>query len=114
MPFPAPLPSHGWRGIMSCSNLFSMRPRLALPLIALLSTAPLLRAADPSPTSAPAPNPYPLATCPVSGEKVGEMGPPVTIDYQGKKVSFCCDSCVAKFQKDTAKYLVKLPASTKP
>jgi len=49
-------------------------------------------------------------TCPVSGEKVGEMGPPVSIDYQGKKVSFCCDSCIAKFQKDPAKYLSKLPA----
>jgi YHS domain-containing protein len=49
-------------------------------------------------------------TCPVSGEKVGEMGPPVTIDYQGKKVAFCCESCVAKFQKDPAKYLAKQPA----
>lgn len=55
-----------------------------------------------------------VAICPVSGEKVGEMGPPVTLDYQGKKVSFCCDSCVAKFQKDPAKYLAKQPASAKP
>jgi YHS domain-containing protein len=47
--------------------------------------------------------------CPVSGEKVGEMGPPVTIDYQGKKLSFCCDSCITKFQKDPAKYLAKIP-----
>lgn len=54
------------------------------------------------------------ATCPVSGEKVGEMGPPVTIDYQGKKVAFCCDSCVAKFQKDPAKYQAKLSANVKP
>lgn len=51
-----------------------------------------------------------VSTCPVSGEKVGEMGPPVSIDYQGKKVSFCCDSCIAKFQKDPAKYLARLPA----
>jgi len=55
-----------------------------------------------------------VSTCPVSGEKVGEMGPPVTIDYQGKKVSFCCDSCAAKFQKDPAKYQAKLPATPKP
>jgi YHS domain-containing protein len=52
-------------------------------------------------------------TCPVSGEKLGEMGSPVSIDYQGKKVSFCCDSCVGKFQKDPAKYLTKLPATPK-
>ena len=53
---------------------------------------------------------YPLTTCPVSGEKVGEMGPPVSIDYQGKKVAFCCDTCIAKFQKEPAKYIAKLPA----
>ena len=57
---------------------------------------------------------YPLTTCVVSGEKLGEMGPPVSIDYQGKKVSFCCDSCIAKFQKDPARYLAKLPAPTMP
>jgi YHS domain-containing protein len=51
-----------------------------------------------------------VSTCPVSGEKLGEMGPPVSIDYQGKKVAFCCDSCITKFQKDPAKYLAKLPA----
>ena len=53
-----------------------------------------------------------VATCPVSGEKLGEMCAPVSIDYQGKKVSFCCDSCIAKFQKDPSKYLSKL--SSKP
>ncbi len=55
-----------------------------------------------------------VSTCPVSGEKLGEMGSPVSIDYQGKKISFCCDSCIAKFQKDPAKYLAKLPAPAKP
>lgn len=55
-----------------------------------------------------------VATCPVSGEKLGEMGPPVTIDYQGRKISFCCDSCIGKFKKDPAKYLAKLPATPKP
>jgi YHS domain-containing protein len=51
-----------------------------------------------------------VTTCPVSGEKLGGMGAPVSIDYQGKKVAFCCDSCIAKFQKDPSKYLAKLPA----
>ena len=55
-----------------------------------------------------------VATCPVSGEKLGEMGSPVSIDYQGKKVSFCCEGCIAKFQKDPAKYLGKTPATPKP
>lgn len=55
-----------------------------------------------------------VSTCPVSGEKLGEMGTPVSIDYQGKKVSFCCDSCISKFQKDPAKYLAKPPATPRP
>jgi YHS domain-containing protein len=55
-----------------------------------------------------------VPTCPVTGEKLGEMGPPATFDYQGKKISFCCESCIAKFQKDPAKYLAKTPAAPKP
>jgi len=83
-----------------------MRSIPALLLLAIISSVGCLRAEDAKP--------YPPATCPVSGEKVGEMGPPVTIDYQGKKVAFCCDSCVAKFQKDPAKYQAKLSANAKP
>jgi YHS domain-containing protein len=72
--------------------------RLIVPLF--LSFVPVLMAETP--------------TCPVSGEKLGEMGTPVSIDHQGKKISFCCDACIAKFQKDPAKYLAKTPASAKP
>ncbi len=53
---------------------------------------------------------YPLDTCVVSGEKLGEMGAP--IDYIHKEtgkpdrlVRFCCKMCVTKFKKDPAKYL---------
>jgi len=53
---------------------------------------------------------YPLDTCVVSGEKLGEMGKP--IDYihkeEGKPdrlVRFCCKMCIGKFKKDPAKYL---------
>jgi hypothetical protein len=53
---------------------------------------------------------YPLDTCVVSGEKLGEMGAP--IDYIHKEagkpdrlVRFCCKMCIPKFQKDPAKYL---------
>jgi hypothetical protein len=53
---------------------------------------------------------YPLDTCVVSGEKLGEMGAP--IDYIHKEagkpdrlVRFCCKMCVPKFKKDPAKYL---------
>lgn len=53
---------------------------------------------------------YPLDTCVVSGEKLGDMGKP--IDYihkeEGKPdrlVRFCCKMCIGKFKKDPAKYL---------
>jgi YHS domain-containing protein len=52
----------------------------------------------------PTPRPYPLATCPVSGEELGSMGEPVVKVYDGREVRFCCDDCVGKFEADKAKY----------
>ena len=51
------------------------------------------------------------ATCPVSGEKLGEgdMGEPVAISYKGRTIMFCCNMCPPKFEQDPAKYLAKLP-----
>ena len=59
------------------------------------------------------PSSYPLTTCVVSGEKLGEMGKPVVINYQGIEVRFCCDMCGDSFKKDPAKYLAKLPSTPK-
>jgi YHS domain-containing protein len=52
--------------------------------------------------------PYPLETCIVSGEKLGEMGDPVVIVHNGQEIKFCCEKCQPKFEKDPAKYLAKL------
>jgi len=52
--------------------------------------------------------PYPLDVCLVSGEKLGEMGEPHVITYEGQQIKFCCKSCLPKFEKDPAKYLAKL------
>jgi YHS domain-containing protein len=51
---------------------------------------------------------YPLTTCVVSGEKLGEMGAPVVTNYKGTEVRFCCSGCVKKFNADPDKYLAKL------
>lgn len=75
-------------------------------LLALLLAAGALRAADIPPAALP----YPLKTCIVSDDRLGEMGKPVMIDYKGQQVGFCCKSCVGDFEKDPAKYLAKLPA----
>lgn len=63
-------------------------------------------------TNAPAGNakvkPYPLKTCVVSGDKIGEMGKPVTLVYKGQEMKFCCKDCVKDFKKDPDKYIKKL------
>ena len=76
---------------------------LALAVTALFSAT--IRAADPTP--------YPLSTCIVSDEKLGEMGKPVMVDYKGQQVGFCCKSCLGDFDKEPAKYLAKLVSKSK-
>lgn len=56
----------------------------------------------------PTPRPYPLATCPVSGEELGSMGDAVIKVYEGREVRFCCDKCVSKFEADPAGYWKKV------
>jgi len=55
---------------------------------------------------------YPLDVCLVSGEKLGGMGEPVRIVYEGREIKFCCDMCQPKFEKSPEKYLAKLDGST--
>ncbi len=49
--------------------------------------------------------------CPVTGESID---PKVYIDYQGRRVYFCCAACIPKFKAEPAKYLAKLDAEKKP
>lgn len=85
-----------------------------VPLLALLAlaTPALTRAAEPilppAPAAAPKVKPYPLDTCLVSGEKLGEMGKPVVFTHEGQEIKLCCKSCKPKFEKEPAKYLEKL------
>lgn len=53
-------------------------------------------------------DPYPLDTCPVTGEKLGGMGDPVIKVYDGREVRFCCNNCVKKFEADKAAYWKKI------
>lgn len=53
-------------------------------------------------------DPYPLDTCIVSGEKLGEMGEPIVKVYDGREIKFCCAGCPKKFEADKAAYLKKL------
>jgi len=52
---------------------------------------------------------YPLDYCLVTDNELGSMGKVVTKVYDGQEIKFCCRPCVAKFEKNPAKYLAKLP-----
>jgi YHS domain-containing protein len=61
-------------------------------------------------TNAPV-KPYPFKYCLTSGEKLGEMGKPITTNYLGQEIKFCCPDCVKDFKKDPDKYVKKLQAA---
>ena len=46
--------------------------------------------------------------CPVTGEPLGSMGPPVEVGYRGETVRLCCDGCVGAFKGDPTGYITKL------
>jgi YHS domain-containing protein len=54
-----------------------------------------------------------LTTCPVSGDKLGEMGKPLIFTYQDQEVKLCCKGCKKDFDKDPAQYLAKIRAADK-
>jgi YHS domain-containing protein len=54
---------------------------------------------------APVPPTYPLKTCPVSGDGLGEHGKAIKVTApDGTDVYLCCKQCVTDFKKDPAKY----------
>jgi YHS domain-containing protein len=43
--------------------------------------------------------------CPVTGEELGSMGPPISVTVRGKTIWVCCKACVAAVQRNPDKYL---------
>ena len=78
---------------------------VAIVIAAFLVTASVARAAD---NKSEKLKPYPLETCVVSGEKLGEMGKPFVYQHEGREIKFCCKNCLKDFKKDTAKYIKKI------
>jgi hypothetical protein len=56
----------------------------------------------------PKAKPYPIETCIVSGEKLGEMGSPYVFVHEKREIKLCCKGCLKDFKKDSAKYVKKL------
>jgi hypothetical protein len=46
-------------------------------------------------------------TCPVTGQALGSMGPPVPVTVKGQTIYVCCQGCVATVQGDPDTYLAK-------
>jgi YHS domain-containing protein len=61
----------------------------------------------------PPPKPDLLATCPVSGDKLGEMGQVYVFVYQGQEVKLCCPDCKKDFDKNPKKYMKLIRAADK-
>ena len=86
------------------------RVLLSSVLVFGLLVAPALLSAQEKPddTTTKKARPYPLKTCCVSGEKLGEMGKPYTFTYEGQEIQLCCKDCKKTFDKDPAKYMSKI------
>jgi hypothetical protein len=54
---------------------------------------------------------YPLTTCVVSGEALGDDR--VAYKWGDTEVQFCCPDCVKDFEKEPEKYLAKIRAAPK-
>jgi hypothetical protein len=52
-----------------------------------------------------------LKTCPVSGDKLGEMGGGSTLIYKNQEVKLCCPACKAAFDKNPEKYIALIRAA---
>lgn len=53
-------------------------------------------------------DPYTLDVCPVSGEKLGNMGEPIQYNHEGRDIKFCCAGCIGRFSSTPAQFLAKV------
>ena len=63
-------------------------------------------------SGAAASKPYTLQWCVVSGEKLGEMGEPVTRVYGDRTVTFCCKACIKEFEQDQSRFLARIDSAS--
>ena len=87
--------------------------------VAVISISATMRAGDTNAVSSAGstatapPKPDLLTTCPVSGDKLGDMGKPYVFVYQGQEVKLCCPDCKADFDKNPDKYIKMIRAADK-
>jgi hypothetical protein len=106
----------GLQTTITCGQLAQkpqMKTQLILaPICALIAFGPVA-AFGAEKTKASKTKPYPLQTCIVSDEKIGEHGKPYVFTHEGQELKLCCKPCLKDFKKDPAKYLKKLADNKK-
>jgi YHS domain-containing protein len=75
---------------------------------AVADEAPKTPETKPAAPATATPKAYPLKTCIVSDNDLDSMGEQASFVYQGQTIKVCCKPCIAKFEKNPAKYLKKL------
>lgn len=85
----------------------------SISLAAALAAIPLLSVVAADEKKADKPKPYTLKTCPVSDEKLGEMGKPYVFVHEGREIKLCCESCKKDFKKNPAKFMKKIEDAEK-
>lgn len=90
---------------VNLKTMKKLKPFIVAVLLASFATAPWVAFSADKDAKA---KPYPLTTCVVSGEKLGEMGKPYTFKHEGREIQLCCKSCLKDFKKDPAKYVKKI------
>lgn len=92
----------------------SLKTRFLILAAAIVALGGAAMTAAPRNASDYSGDPYPLDTCPVSGEKLGKDAVTVVLDgmkdskLNGTQVKFCCPKCEASFKEDPAKYAAKM------
>ncbi len=92
-------------------------PRVVIASLALATIAATLfvGASGSAPTAKGAP--YPLTTCPVSGEALDKNSVALVIEdstnplNDGREIRFCCPNCIAKFNAEPQKFLPAIDAA---
>jgi len=84
----------------------AIKPLVAAVLLFSLCAAPVAGFAADKQTAKP--KPYPLKTCVVTDEKLGEMGDAYVFVYEGREIKLCCKGCLKDFKKEPAKYIKKI------
>jgi len=94
---------------IDCHYMKTLKKSVALALALSILGSPLAGlAGDQAPGSKPKPIPYPLKTCVVTDEKLGEMGDGYVFVHEGREIKLCCKGCLKDFKKNPAKYIKKI------